>query len=109
MGRVETVLIKGVEVEDTTVEYRVTNNAHTRIYKQESLFAVTEREEAIKECTRLAMEQTTFEAERITRKVREAKTWAWNASYHRKQLKEAIRQQDYHTKALDYANSKGRV
>ncbi len=46
--------------------------------------------------------------ERVYKKEKNARTWAWNASYHRNLIKRAKKDIEYHTSKLDAANLKQR-
>lgn len=48
-------------------------------------------------------------AARVLMKEKPAHTWAWHVTYHRRQVKEAQRQLEYHTKALGIAREKSKV
>jgi hypothetical protein len=48
------------------------------------------------------------EREKISAKEKPTRTWSWNATYHRKQIKDAQRNLEYHTKKLAAANLKAR-
>lgn len=53
-----------------------------------------------------------YESEELNRlnfmKENPKKSWAWNASYHRKNLKEALRQVEYHSSKLNVAKLKSK-
>lgn len=49
------------------------------------------------------------ERDRVNHREKPTHTWAWNASYHRKCLKEAKRNIEYHTSKLAVANLKAKV
>jgi len=46
---------------------------------------------------------------RIFEKEKDTKTWAWNVSYHKKCIKDAQKNLDYHTKKLNAANLKNKA
>jgi len=48
------------------------------------------------------------EREKIATKEKDTRTWAWNASYHRRQIKDAKRQLEYHTAKLNVASLKAK-
>lgn len=48
------------------------------------------------------------ERERIGKKHKDTRSWAWNAHYHRKCIKEAQRQIEYHTSKLAVASLKAK-
>lgn len=43
---------------------------------------------------------------KIATKEKNTKSWAWNASYHRREIKELQRRTDYHTRKLNVASLK---
>jgi hypothetical protein len=51
----------------------------------------------------LCREHEQQELARINMKEKNNRTWSWNASYHRRQIKEAERQIEYHTAKLNAA------
>ena len=61
------------------------------------------KEEAEARAAVLVQEHEKEEAAEIQRKEKDSRTWAWNASYHRRQLKQAKRDLEYHTKKLNAA------
>lgn len=75
--------------------------------KEHQLFA-TEKEANL-EAERLVKENKKNQQEQITRKEKPTRSWAWNATYHRNQIKEAERQLAYHKSKLAAAEThKGR-
>lgn len=46
--------------------------------------------------------------DRIAKKEKDSRSWAWNASYHRRCIKEAQRQVEYHTSKLNVAAIKAK-
>ena len=99
-GKVTETQIKGIDVDGTDIEYRTTDH---HIYKEEQLFNYGDRDGATREAFRLAAEATAQEGERIKQKVKPNNTWAWNAQYHRGEIKECNRRILYHTAALEVA------
>lgn len=51
----------------------------------------------------LAAEHNAAELKRVSTKEKDTRSWSWNASYHRKQIKEAEKQIAYHTSKLNVA------
>lgn len=60
-------------------------------------------EEAEKRAVELAIEQEKAELARINMKGERHRTWAWNATYHRKCIKDAKKSIAYHEAKLDAA------
>ena len=75
---------------------------HTR---EEAEIYATEYDACRALATREAQEQAE-EEQRYQQKVLHNKSWNVNASYHRRQLKKAKQDIEYHTKALNYAAGK---
>jgi hypothetical protein len=69
--------------------------------KEEELFS--DREEAKVKADEIKLEHEAEEIKRLRYKEKQAKTWAWNVSYHRRAIKEAQRQIEYHTSKLNAA------
>ena len=102
---VERITITGYTVGEDGVEYRAKSfRGGCYIFDEGDLF--TDRVEAEKRGKELALKADVKEREQIANKEKPARTWAWNASYHRKQLKEANRNIVYHTAKLNAANLK---
>jgi hypothetical protein len=56
----------------------------------------------------MASEYDAEERAKIFKKEKDQRSWAWNASYHRKQIKDAQRNLEYHTKKLAVAAIKAK-
>jgi hypothetical protein len=98
-GSVLTAKITGIEIRnDGRVEYRTSKG----IFDQSHIFALGSQLAQLS-ADLMAKEYNDAEAERHTRKHRCDRTWAWNASYHRKEIKEAQRRLEYNTRALSVA------
>ncbi len=97
--------ITGIEqaVEDNKVviKYRSTHD-----YIHDSAHITTTREEAVEIAQRLACNADREEKERFQKKEKPERSWAWNATYHRSQLKEAQKQVEYHSGKLAVAKLK---
>lgn len=83
-------------------EYR----AGSYCYKSDQVFLT--RDEAAARAAEMVIEQAKEEAEKIKRKEKDTKTWAWNAHYHRKQIRDAEKSIAYHTAKLAVAELKVR-
>lgn len=99
--KVETITITGVNVtqrEDSIlVEYR----NHYSTISADRVFAT--REDAYEQAVKNVAKHDLEEAERLKRKERNEKTWAWNVRYHRAEIREAEKRIAYHSKKLEYA------
>lgn len=102
-ARAELTVITGVEVHGSTVEWRCEG---CWIVEDGKLFA--DEASAIVAAQALAVQLDSEERERILKKEKPERTWSWNAVYHRRCIKEAQRQIEYHTKKLAAANLKAR-
>lgn len=78
-------------------EYR----AGCSYYKAEDVFLT--REDAAAHAVVLAEQQAKDEADKINRKEKDAKTWAWNVHYHRRCIRDAQKNIEYHTSKLNVA------
>jgi hypothetical protein len=65
-------------------------------------------DEAIAFAKRRAAEWEEEQRARIFKKEKDTRSWAWNASYHRRQIKEAEKNVAYHTAKLTAANLKAK-
>lgn len=100
---VREVVIQGLDVRPySEVEYKFNcTECSWRNAKESELF--TTKEEAEIKAKELAEDWNKEQIANIHRKEKNNRTWSWNAYYHRKQIKEAERQIEYHSKKLDYA------
>ncbi len=97
---VELATIHGMEINrDGIIEYRTSRG----IFKDDQVFHQANRLAAANRALQLAEEHNNSELDRVNQKVKPNKTWAWNASYHRKEIKEALRRLEHHTEALAVA------
>ncbi len=100
----EKTTITGMDVTSTKTEYRVPSSY---IVPEDRLF---ETEEAALEMAQiLADEESRKEVKRIGRKEKDTKSWSWNATYHRKCIRRAQTDIEYHTRKLDVAGEKARA
>lgn len=99
--------VSGMEIEAGKITYRLsTALGNGYIVEEDSL--ATDHAEALVKARAIADEAAAEELRRIHRKEKDTRTWAWNASYHRKEIKRAERQIIYHTAKLNAANLKAR-
>jgi hypothetical protein len=95
-AKLETIV--GFEVEGEKVEYRT--DGSYRIPEGE----IFDSEAAAMDAARAkAAAFDREERERISAKEKPTKTWAWHVTYHRRAIKEAERQIEYHTRKLNAA------
>lgn len=98
--------ITGMEVTPQKTEYKsyiLCDDGGSSYYtlKNDDIFA-TEAEAVIR-ANELKAEAEKDEAKRLLQKYDHNRTWAWNASYHRKGIKDAERNLIYHTAQLERA------
>lgn len=96
--RAECVLVQGVNITQQEIHYSLSDY---RGGNEEDMF--DNENQARDRAIKLAKDWRQAEEARIGRKEKPSKTWAQNASYHRKSLKQAQRDVEYHTKKLDAA------
>jgi hypothetical protein len=66
------------------------------------------KEEADARAAVLAAEATKYNEDKIYKKEKDTRSWAWNASYHRAEIKRAKQQIEYHEKKLAVASLKAK-
>ena len=103
LARAELCTITGCEIEGTKVEWRL--DTHYRV-NEDDLF--TDYDECLAYARIKAEAADKAELEKVNRKEKDTRTWAWNASYHRKCIKDAQKQLDYHTSKLNVAALKAK-
>lgn len=103
-ARAEKSTITGVEVRDGKTEWR---SAKSWCLDEADVF-LTETE-ALAAALLKAQKADAEEREKINTKEKPTRTWSWNAHYHRRQIKEAKRNLDYHTAKLAAANLKAKA
>ena len=82
------------------IRYSLTNRLFV---DEDNLFAL--KSEAEIRAQELALEHAAAEAAKILRKDKPSDTWSRNASYHRRALKQAQRDVEYHTAKLSAAQA----
>jgi hypothetical protein len=96
--------IMGIRMDQGVVTYDC-YGAHG---KKESEVYLT-MEEAAQAAAEWAARLDREERDKIARKEKDTRSWAWNASYHRKEIKEAQRRIDYHSAKLAVAAPKAKA
>jgi predicted RNA-binding Zn-ribbon protein involved in translation (DUF1610 family) len=96
--------ITGMDVRADKTEYRVPKSY---IVEENRLFET--EAEALAEAQKLADDATQEELNRIATKEKNTRSWSWNATYHRKQIRHAQDQIEYHTKKLNVASEKAKA
>lgn len=101
LAEVKLVTISGMEISEGKVEYRTSNSYRIG---PDKLFDTQAEAQVAAEA--LAKEYDREEREKIFKREKDGKSWAWHATYHRRQLKRAEKDIVYHTKKLNAANLK---
>lgn len=100
---VELVTITKIEQNiDSPTEYLAGNF----IYSHDKIFS--NQEDAAKYAKTLVEQQSKEEIDRLSRKENPNKSWAWNVSYHRKAIRSAQKNLEYHTAKLNVAKLKAK-
>lgn len=99
--------ITGLEISKGVVSYKIScGEGYTHIVKEEMVY--TSEEDALGRAEILVEEHEKEELEKIAKKEKDTKSWAWNASYHRREIKSAERSIAYHAAKLKAANLKSK-
>jgi hypothetical protein len=105
--RAEQVRINGCEIDSKEIRWRLGES--TTCYRVADDADVFETEEAALERAKIiAVEADEAERNKIFRKEKDTRTWAWNASYHRNCIKRAQKDIEYHTAKLNVAKIKAK-
>ncbi len=92
-----------------TVENIEFSNGQFRYNYNDEVDVFATEPEATKRAESLRSKHELEESERLKwHKENAHKTWAWNATYHRRSLKEALRNVEYHTAKLNVAKLKSK-
>lgn len=100
---VRQVTITGVDVRDGVTEWRTFDSY---CVKDEQMF--DNEADAHKAAQTLAEEADREERERVATKAKDTRSWSWNASYHRKEIKRAQESIAHHTAKLAVASLKAK-
>jgi hypothetical protein len=96
-------VITGVEVGRGKTEWRT---AASYVVEDENIF--DNEADCLARGKVLAAEADREERERVNRKEKDGKSWGWHAIYHRREIKRAQEQIEYHTKKLAVASLKAK-
>jgi len=99
-----TTTIIGMDVKLNSVEYRI---PQSYIVCEDDLWDTEEA--ALDRAKVKAVEAGEEELARIKRKEKDTRSWAWNATYHRRCIRNAERDIEYHSKKLDVAGEKAKA
>ena len=92
--RVEPDTITGAEIEFSKIRYKL----QTHYTESANIFATKEEAEARSAVQ--VIEQAAREAIRMKQKERQEKSWAWNAAYHRREIRDFKKRIAYHEAKL---------
>jgi hypothetical protein len=104
--RAEQVAIDGLEVTATEERYRVGSGNVYRLIESERLYDT--EAEALVAARSLATQHDEEERKRILGKEKDTRSWAWNASYHRRCIERARKEIMYHESKLAVAAIKAK-
>ena len=95
------MVIDGMEINASqSTRYR----SRRHILDEDSIFS--SKEEALVVAKEKQVEHEKEQQEKINKKEKPTKDWAWNASYHRQQIKRALKDLEHHRAALAVADLK---
>lgn len=104
-GEVKTGIISGKSEDQDGIEYKVQSGNHSYwCVKEED--ACTNNKDAQKRADKKAFDYGEKEKANFLRKEKHDRTWGWNATYHRKCIKQAKHDLEYHSKKLNIAVEK---
>lgn len=100
-------LITGVRIDGDEIEWQ-TADAYADAYIVPDSDVFVDRDQCLAAAQEKAAEYDRAERERVLKKEKDTRSWAWNASYHRKEIKEAKRRIEYHEAKLAVASLKAK-
>jgi len=103
MPRAELETITGCEIGGGKVEWRTSGT-----YRVDASELFDNEADCMIAAMAKAAQFDADDRQRILTKEKDTRSWAWNASYHRKCIKEAQRQIEYHTAKLNVAKVKAK-
>lgn len=107
VGKARKATVTGLEIQGGKTRWHVDGpNYSYRIMDDEDAFDTEAEAVAWAEKKSAAYEQE--QRDRIFKKEKDTRTWAWNASYHRRCIKDAQRQIEYHSAKLAAAKVKAK-
>lgn len=95
--------ITGVELTDNSIEWKTKN--HYRVADGDVFATETD---AVERAAQMSAQANADDLQRIAMKEKDTRSWAWNASYHRREIKDAQRRIEYHTAKLNVAKVKAK-
>lgn len=106
-ARAQLSIVTGVEVNGTAIRWHL-NGTPTCYGIGEDKNIYDNEGEARAAAETLAAAHIESERKRVLGKEKDTRTWAWNASYHRRCIKDAQKQNEYHTSKLAVAAIKAK-
>ncbi len=108
---VECVTINGIESDRDMdmverVEYKVGTSTSYYRYNENEVFDSAEA--ASMKATEIVIERMAQEANRVKRKTKDHKSWAWHATYYRGIIRNAKKEIERATEQLEYAKTKAK-
>lgn len=98
--------VTGMEIDGAKVEYKLDGHSGGGYYRLEEKNLFATKEEAEARLVELLKDEEDAELRKLNwQKEDNRKTWAWNVNYHRRCLKEAQRNLDYHSRQLAVAKT----
>jgi ribosomal protein S27E len=101
--RARLAIITGVEVDGAKVEWRTSDS-----YRVDESALFDNEADCMASAMTKAAAYDQEQRDRVFKKEKDTRTWAWNASYHRKRIKEAQRDIEYHSANLNVAKVKAK-
>lgn len=96
-------IVTGITLDGKGIEYRTADHY---CVQEDDLFV--EAEDALAAAKIKAETASREELERIQKKEKDTRSWSWHVHYHRKCIKQAEEQIEYHTARLNVARVKAR-
>lgn len=90
--------ITGFDVEGIKVRYRTPDSY---IIEEANLF--DSEADALLRAAEMAAKEDQAQRDKVLNKEKDTRTWAWNASYHRREIERAKKQIEYHSAKLAVA------
>ena len=101
--RAEPVMVMGMEIDGTRIEYHTTGSyrdpEHT-LFEQEA--------DAMALATEMCADEDRKERERVAKKEKDTRSWAWHVHYQRGCIRRAEKEIAYHTAKLNVARIKAK-
>lgn len=100
-AEIHAVTVKGIEIDGDEAKYKTSRNYSV---DEDELF--DNEKDAMAAAEAKAVKYDEEERQKIFKREKDGQSWAWHAVYHRRCIKDAKRNLEYHTKKLEVANLK---